>query len=172
MRLTKVTDEEIIGAIQAWHKAHGETPRYDDWVTSGSNPSVNTIMERFGSWNQAMQVAGFPGRPTGSQLGRGKRHGRVSPEELARTRELYERYGVTMAARTLGITRTAVYHRLKRRNQGKMRGSGALIAGMGREMERLEQFIKNLEAQRTEAQKELERLRQAIDVMQNGASPV
>jgi transcriptional regulator with XRE-family HTH domain len=69
------TRENVISAIQAFALAFGRPPQSIDWNTTlarrfggvgtanGHFPSVSTVQELFGSWANAIEVAGFP-RPS------------------------------------------------------------------------------------------------------------
>lgn len=83
-RDTKWTQDEIIAAMQEFHRRYGKTPSCTEWNPSlarwrkqpdvaekfaadGCWPSVQTVMQRFGSWTAAVDAAGLPrnraGRP-------------------------------------------------------------------------------------------------------------
>jgi hypothetical protein len=89
------TREKIIAAIRAWVLTYEEPPVTRDWGRSGSDPdrvarfhrlrrdrirkgypalipAANTVVERFGSWNAAIEAAGFQPRERGGQADRNK----------------------------------------------------------------------------------------------------
>jgi len=67
--------EEMIAAIQAWARRHGRRPTHSDWNKAApDHPCSNQVAKRFGSWNAALDEAGFdPQGPWGVRL-------RVQPE--------------------------------------------------------------------------------------------
>ena len=73
------TPETIVYAITLWYRKHSRTPLTSEWDQAGENhPSRQTVARVFGSWNEAMQAAGFTPRPRG----RGSRAGRSPREPL------------------------------------------------------------------------------------------
>lgn len=83
------TEEEIIAKIKEWVEKHGEPPTANDWHPSdarrqarrsakrarawlgralrfddGDWPWVGSVSKRFGSWNKAIEAAGFTPRPS------------------------------------------------------------------------------------------------------------
>jgi len=71
------TPETIVYAITLWYRQHSRPPFTSDWDQAGENhPSRQTVARVFGSWNQAIDAAGFTPRPRG-------RPRRVLPEEAA-----------------------------------------------------------------------------------------
>ena len=62
------TPETIVYAITLWYRKHSRTPLTSEWDQAGENhPSRQTVARVFGSWNEAMQAAGFTPRPRGRQ---------------------------------------------------------------------------------------------------------
>lgn len=57
------TQQRIIDAIKAWHRAHGRPPIAPEWVTPrdrvGEIPPVSTVQREFGTWRAAIIAAGF-----------------------------------------------------------------------------------------------------------------
>lgn len=51
------SDEDLISALVNFYKDNGQVPAYNNFV--GNFPSARTIETRFGSWNNAMEKAGF-----------------------------------------------------------------------------------------------------------------
>lgn len=51
------TSEQLLQSIKNFVNVHGSVPAYRDF--KNSNPSTTTICERFGSWNKAIEAAGF-----------------------------------------------------------------------------------------------------------------
>jgi hypothetical protein len=55
-------------AITLWYRKHSRTPFTSEWDHAGENhPSRQTVARVFGSWNAAMEAAGFAARPRGRQ---------------------------------------------------------------------------------------------------------
>ena len=55
-------------AITLWYRKHSRTPFTSEWDQAGENhPSRQTVARVFGSWNAAMEAAGFTPRPRGRQ---------------------------------------------------------------------------------------------------------
>jgi Homing endonuclease associated repeat len=75
------TRERIVAAIRAWAKRTGEPPTSHEWARPNgarafsarraSRPSSKTVIAHFGSWNAAIEAAGFAVRK-----GRPRRFGR------------------------------------------------------------------------------------------------
>lgn len=63
------TKELIVEAIQEWHLIYGRVPFSTEWQTPRQTglpdwvPSTRIIYHKFGSWNNAIQAAGFDPRP-------------------------------------------------------------------------------------------------------------
>lgn len=69
------TREAIIELIQKWAEKYGEPPRFNDWfvkaktewkfgeVSKRTWPYSYTVVWMFGSWNAAIEAAGFKPRP-------------------------------------------------------------------------------------------------------------
>lgn len=85
------TADRIIERIQAWNTIYGEPPAIPDWNTwaarhglhdearalrfeAGHWPAVNTVIRMFGTWNTAIQTAGFQPRATHGGGGNELRH--------------------------------------------------------------------------------------------------
>ena len=51
------TSEQLLQSIKDFVDTHGSIPAYRDF--KNSNPSTTTICERFGTWNNAIEAAGF-----------------------------------------------------------------------------------------------------------------
>lgn len=63
------TQQRIIDALQAAHKANGRAPTQEEWRFAGAaTPSSTTVTYQFGSWNNAMEAAGFPRRSRGTRV--------------------------------------------------------------------------------------------------------
>lgn len=66
--------EKIIEAIQRWGAEHGDSPRTADFVGAPGYPSATTVIKYFGTWNNAIEAAGFVSRlPTDRLLEAGER---------------------------------------------------------------------------------------------------
>ena len=55
-----VSDEQILDALQAYHRQHGTSPTRPAWERLGLSPNSRTIETRLGSWNAALAAAGLP----------------------------------------------------------------------------------------------------------------
>lgn len=55
------TRDSIIREIRAWHRKHGRPPSVAEWNvrTKAKWPTSCTVMRHFGSWNAAIEAAGF-----------------------------------------------------------------------------------------------------------------
>jgi transposase len=63
----KWTRDRVVEAMNSWATEHGRPPFSPEWCPPprGSGwPSVSTVIRLFGSWNAAMEVAGFEARPS------------------------------------------------------------------------------------------------------------
>lgn len=62
------TREEIVDAIQRWGRTHnGEPPRAMDFNGADDYPSRTAVIRTFGTWNAAIDEAGFfPREPNGA----------------------------------------------------------------------------------------------------------
>lgn len=53
----------ILDAIYHHFRLTGAPPKYTQWAKAGkNNPSAQTVVDHFGSWNAAIATAGFPTR--------------------------------------------------------------------------------------------------------------
>jgi hypothetical protein len=77
---TKWTREIIIARIQQWNRIYGSPPAINDWNPFGATTALNDheraarfknderwpwftlVVQRFGTWNAAIEAAGFEGR--------------------------------------------------------------------------------------------------------------
>lgn len=67
-RPKRYTNEEIIQAIQGFHAKNNRPPTHDDWIAAADGrPTANTIGNRFGSWANAIEAAGFPRPASGGR---------------------------------------------------------------------------------------------------------
>ncbi|WP_028065921.1 homing endonuclease associated repeat-containing protein [Solirubrobacter soli] len=76
-----LTDEQLLDAIREWTKLYGEPPATADWAPArarshgqtwrldryyaGDWPSTNTVIRRFGTFSEAIRLAGLDPRPRG-----------------------------------------------------------------------------------------------------------
>lgn len=111
-RPQKWTCRQIISAIQKWAKEHGEPPLYKEWKRPNGRgiPSTASVARAFGSWNAAIEAAGFSPRPVGGtshqehlqgkrlvrRIRRRKRTAYLTPEKIAAAYVLYDRQGLSM----------------------------------------------------------------------------
>lgn len=64
--LGRWTPEEIITAITNWNEKYGRPPKSAQWMVSTPHyPSVKTVIDIFGAWNNAIRAAGLPTRKWG-----------------------------------------------------------------------------------------------------------
>jgi hypothetical protein len=56
-------EDTIIQAMLNWHVNHGEQPRSTQWMTTddGSHPTTSTVLNVFGSWNNAIRAVAARG---------------------------------------------------------------------------------------------------------------
>jgi hypothetical protein len=66
-RLGEWTREQVILAIRAWAKAHdGRPPTHEQWQCAATkHPTSSTVQWHFGTWNVAIEAAGFQPRRKG-----------------------------------------------------------------------------------------------------------
>lgn len=97
------TRESIIYAIELWHRKHLRIPTTDEWDAAGpDHPSRVTVIRRFGSWNAAMEAAGFRPRRPGERMRtslRTSRRGTPLSDFRVRLRVVSE-FDVVVQART------------------------------------------------------------------------
>lgn len=76
-----LTNEQLLDAIREWTQLYGEPPATADWAPArarahgqswrldryyaGNWPSTNTVIRRFGTFSEAVRLAGFAPRPIG-----------------------------------------------------------------------------------------------------------
>jgi len=53
------TDEELIAELYRFYNENGKIPRYKDMKTSNGYICLKRYITRFGTWNNALEVAGF-----------------------------------------------------------------------------------------------------------------
>ena len=65
------TRENIVYAIDLWHRRTLAAPTVAEWERAGKNhPSRQTVQRVFGSWNSAIAAAGLLPRPQGAARSR------------------------------------------------------------------------------------------------------
>lgn len=67
--MKKWTKESIKDVIREWAKIYGEPPLSADWAGPYRPfwvPTTHTVRHYFGTWNAAIQAAGFQPRPRGA----------------------------------------------------------------------------------------------------------
>lgn len=176
------TRESVIDAIRLWASEHdGVPPVGVDWnktmaVEYGRPapdrerfPATNTVQDIFGSWNAAIEAAGFEPRPSFSKSGG---PGSLRPEVLAETVRLREQ-GLTLTeiGRRQGVTATAIRHRLTSHGYSRLcpstKGGGRMSAPLkavtvlDREIARYEERARAAEEKLREERAVVEQLRQA-----------
>lgn len=60
------TNDQMIEAMQRWAKEYGQPPSHRRWKRADrppGYPSANIVSRRFGSWNAALEAAGFETLP-------------------------------------------------------------------------------------------------------------
>lgn len=63
------TDDMIIAALRDFYARHGDSPTYEGWQRlspKSGDPSMKTIVKRFGTFNKALGAAGLPTRKPGT----------------------------------------------------------------------------------------------------------
>jgi hypothetical protein len=56
-------EKRIVVSIRLWAVRHGRPPYLDEWrCAAPGRPCVSTVKRRFGSWNSAIEAAGFAPR--------------------------------------------------------------------------------------------------------------
>lgn len=60
------TDEELLNYLEVFHKENGRVPIAKDFLNNPDYPTFVTYQKRFGSWNEALKLAGLDNRPKGS----------------------------------------------------------------------------------------------------------
>ena len=60
--MTKYTKESCIEAIQRFYEIEGRVPLVKDFKNNKQYPSYNTVIRHFGTWNIAIEAAGFTTR--------------------------------------------------------------------------------------------------------------
>jgi hypothetical protein len=100
------TPEAIVAAIRLWANRHGQPPSaHPDWTHSGpDHPASSTVLKEMGSWNAAIEAAGFESRSR--QVG-------LDREEVVR---LYvdERLGCDTIAELLDVSPRAIQWHVRR----------------------------------------------------------
>jgi hypothetical protein len=62
------TLDTVVAAIRRWHDEHGRPPMSDEWQRRGPWwPSTRSVFGVAGSWNAAIQAAGFAAVPAGQK---------------------------------------------------------------------------------------------------------
>jgi hypothetical protein len=60
------THQNIVYAIELWHRRHLRAPAVSDWERAGrDHPTRHTVQRVFGSWNSAIRAAGLRPRKPG-----------------------------------------------------------------------------------------------------------
>jgi hypothetical protein len=55
----KWSTESIVESIKNFHREHDRIPQCNDFLHNSKYPSFKTVSNYFGSWNKAIEVAGF-----------------------------------------------------------------------------------------------------------------
>jgi hypothetical protein len=98
--MTKWTEEKVIAAIHDWNRTYGEPPAGPDWnphsarnnlhdeeraarfeAGDGRWPWFTIVIARFGTWNAAIEAAGFEPRVSGGGGGNACRRRNVTCEK-------------------------------------------------------------------------------------------
>lgn len=71
------SESRIITSIRLWTLSYGRPPLLDEWRQAApGRPCVSTVARRFGSWNRAIEAAGFVPRDRRETLRNGPRQDR------------------------------------------------------------------------------------------------
>lgn len=176
--------ERIIEAIREWVARYGEPPSASEWNTavgdpvrfgSGEYPTTTTVLYRFGSWNVAIEAAGFEPRERYSNRGPNA----IPQEEWDRTLALWQEHGHTApVAEAFGVTQGEIRRRLRRlgvleapERRAAMPNYNAATA-IERDIERTREHIARLEGEIAERQQYLAALEAAKSALTstNGAA--
>jgi hypothetical protein len=69
------TRENVVYAIDLWHRRHLYAPTVAEWEQAGENhPCRQTVQRLFGSWSGAIAAAGLRPRRQGEPRRRSHRH--------------------------------------------------------------------------------------------------
>lgn len=103
--------EAILDAIRAWARDRGAIPTATEWANATDvSPATSRVQAHFGSWNAAIEAAGFEPRPR-SYYGRPGEDAAVIAETVALYRSGMRRLAI---ARRYGVSLTCVRYRLKK----------------------------------------------------------
>lgn len=61
-RKKRFSDKELLNFLQAFYKENGKVPIVKDFFNNSKYPSCAIYQKRFGSWNNAMKLAGLDSR--------------------------------------------------------------------------------------------------------------
>lgn len=61
------SDEECLESLRAFAREAGHQPSWQEWKAWRLRPSVTTIAARFGSWSNALLLAGLEARARGGE---------------------------------------------------------------------------------------------------------
>lgn len=68
------TRENVVYAIELWHRRYLRAPTVADWTNAGhDHPTRHTVQRVFGSWNNAIKAAGLRPRRQGEARHRWQR---------------------------------------------------------------------------------------------------
>lgn len=174
--------ERVVAAIQRWAEMFGQPPSANDWNTSspwhkgervkrwnsGDWPYPSTVVARFGTWNAALEAAGFQPREPYGRRG-------LPQSEIDRTIALYKQgHTLTAIGRELGVSGSAIRLRLDRAGiprtltTGRNEPMAAPLraeAVIEREIDRIEQRCAKLREELAESENTVARLRLAQEAL-------
>lgn len=58
-RFTNMTDEELLGSLRQFYEENGRVPSHRDFNNNPIYPSFGVFIDRFGSWNNALEITGL-----------------------------------------------------------------------------------------------------------------
>ncbi|MDI3297578.1 MAG: hypothetical protein QJR08_00230 [Bacillota bacterium] len=87
----RFTDSDILNALRAAYQETGRVPTVASWRAEGRSPSPMSIFVRFGSWSEALRMAGLP--VSGRSAGIPVRRARTRERHLAILREVGASHG-------------------------------------------------------------------------------
>ena len=77
------TRENIVYAIELWHRRHLYAPAAAEWECAGEDhPCRQTVLRVFGSWSAAIRAAGLRARRRGERRRQGHGYGSAKSQTM------------------------------------------------------------------------------------------